>query len=218
MRIAQIVAGVLFGVLVFLALDYVLPSRNTVRIVEVSNRLTNVGANAIFYAAPETGAAETADGRRDVRFISTVRPNGKPFVYRNEDTGLIWPPYFKYDSANLHAVAADQVSTVANPKWVSVTAYGWRIPWWSVYPNAVGIQPVAGPDIDPPNWPALVILGLMGVLLAVGWRAWNRFRDGRHDRRLVSVDRGPAAPADPGEARQGWTTSHVRRWWSGIRR
>lgn len=48
MRILQVVAGVLFGVVVFLGLDYILPSRNTVRIIDVSNRMTDIGANAIF--------------------------------------------------------------------------------------------------------------------------------------------------------------------------
>ena len=210
MRSLQVVAGVLFGVVVFLGLDYILPSLNTVRIIDVSNRMTDIGANAIFYASRDTGTVETADGRRDVRFISTVRPGGKPFVYRNEDTGLIWPPYFKYDSSNLHAVAADQVSTAANPTWVSVTAYGWRIPWWSVYPNAVGVQPVAGPDDRPLNWPALVILGGMAAVLAAIWRAWNSYLDRRHarrdERRLARDYAGPAG------------TSGLRRWWSNARR
>ncbi|MBV0890534.1 DUF1523 family protein [Paracoccus sp. Z118] len=210
MRIFQVVIGVLFGVAVFLSLDYILPSRNTVRITNVYNQLIDLnGTNAIFYASPDTGAVETSDGRRDVRFIAAVRPNGKPFVYRNEDTGLIWPPYFKYDSANLHAVASDQVSTAESPKWVSVSAYGWRIPWWSVYPNAIGIRPVAGPDVQPMNWPAMLILGIIGVLLAVVWRAWNRFID-RREGRLVRVEqRVPAA--------KGGGVSRIRRWWAARR-
>lgn len=84
--------GVLFGITVFLFLDYALPSRQTVRITNTYNRLTDIGANAIFYASPDTGTVQNAAGQRDVRFIDTVRPGGKPYVYRNEDTGWIWPP------------------------------------------------------------------------------------------------------------------------------
>ncbi|WP_299359145.1 DUF1523 family protein [uncultured Paracoccus sp.] len=218
MRVVQVTTGVVFGVLVFLFLDYALPSRNTVRITNVYNQITDLGPNAIFYASPRTGTVETSDGRRDVRYIAAVRPGGKPFVYRNEDTGWIWPPYFKYDSSNLHAVASDQVSTAANPKWVSITAYGWRIPWWTIFPNAISIDPVAGPNDRPLNWLAMLILGLMGAALLAIWRMWNRFR-GRHaPRRVVQVRHDPSsattvrqvAPMRPAGGR-------VRRWWDGLR-
>ncbi|MDO5605313.1 MAG: DUF1523 family protein [Paracoccus sp. (in: a-proteobacteria)] len=172
----KVTLGVLLGVAVFLFLDYALPSQKTVRITNVYNQRTDLGMNSIFYASPDAGAQENIDGWRDIRFIATVRPNGKVFVYRNEDTGWIWPPYFKYDSSNLHAVAADQTSTAANPNWVSVTSYGWRIPLFSIYPNAISIRPVAGPDAAPLNWPAMVILGLIGLFLALIWRMWAQFR------------------------------------------
>lgn len=178
MRIVQIVLGVAFGVAVFLFLDYTLPSKNTVRITNVYNQLTDLGANSFFFASPDTGTVQTADGRRDVRYIAAVRPGGKPFVYRNEDTGWIWPPYFKYDSSNLHAVASDQVSTSANPKWVSVTSYGWRIPFLSIYPNAIAIRPVAAPGDAPLNIAAMVVLTVLAVLLGVLWRVWNRWQQG----------------------------------------
>lgn len=176
MRNIQVVLGVLFGVAVFLFLDYALPSRETVRITNTYNKLTDLGWNRIFYASPDTGTVENQQGLRDVRFIDTVRPNGKPLVYRNEDTGLIWPPYFKYDSSNLHAIAGDLKSTADNPRWVSVTSYGWRSDLLTIFPNAISITPVAGPDDEPLNWPALLILGLLGVLLTLFWRTWNRFR------------------------------------------
>ena len=91
MRNFQVVLGVLFGVLVFLFLDYALPSRNTVRITNTYHKLTDLGWNKIFYASPDTGTVQNAQGLRDIRFIDTVRPNGKPLVYRNEDTGTPRP-------------------------------------------------------------------------------------------------------------------------------
>lgn len=176
MRNLQVALGVIFGVLVFLFLDYALPSRHTVRVTNVYNQITDLGWNGIFYASPDTGTVQT-DGRRDIRYIATVQPNGRPYVYRNEDTGWIWPPYFKYDSSNLHAIAADSVSTADAPRWMNVTSYGWRVSWATIYPNAISMRQVAGPGDRPLNWPALVILGVMGALLLLLWRMWNQFHE-----------------------------------------
>ena len=167
----------LLALAVFLFLDYALPSRHTVRVTNVYNQITDLGWNGIFYASPDTGTVQTADGRRDIRYIATVQPNGRPYVYRNEDTGWIWPPYFKYDSSNLHAIAADSVSTADAPRWMNVTSYGWRVSWATIYPNAISMRQVAGPGDRPLNWPALVILGVMGALLLLLWRMWNQFHE-----------------------------------------
>ena len=177
MRNLQVALGVIFGVLVFLFLDYALPSRHTVRVTNVYNQITDLGWNGIFYASPDTGTVQTADGRRDIRYIATVQPKGRPYVYRNEDTGWIWPPYFKYDSSNLHAIAADSVSTADAPRWMNVTSYGWRVSWATIYPNAISMRQVAGPGDRPLNWPALVILGVIGALLLLLWRMWNQFHE-----------------------------------------
>ena len=203
MRWFLTVLGVLFGIAVFLFLDYALPSRQTVRITNTYNRLTDIGANRIFCASPDTGTVQNAQGQRDVRFIDTVRPSGRPYVYRNEDTGWIWPPYFKYDSSNLHARATDLRSTSADPQWVSVTSYGWRVSWLSIYPNAISIRPVAGPDVRPFNWPAVLILLVLGALLALIWRMWNQFRERSIDPALASAD----AAGDRARGR-------LSRWWN----
>lgn len=176
MRWFLTVLGVLFGIAVFLFLDYALPSRQTVRITNTYNRLTDIGANRIFYASPDTGTVQNAQGQRDVRFIDAVRPGGRVFVYRNEDTGWVWPPYFKYDSANLQAEATNLQSSARDPIWVSVTAYGWRLPWMSTYPNAISINTVAGPDDHPTNWAALIVCGVLLALLTLVWRMWAQFR------------------------------------------
>ena len=200
-RNIQVVLGVAFGVLLFLFLDYSLPSRDTVRIANTYNKMTDLGWNRIFYASTSTGAVETAEGRRDVRYIDTLRPNGRPRVYRNEDTGLIWPPYFKYDSSDLHAIAGDMRSTADSPRWVSITSYGWRSDLIAIFPNAISVRPVAGPQDRPANWLAMVILGLLGLGLLVFWRWWNRFSARR------------IAPAvERAEARADQARGRFRRW------
>lgn len=190
MHYVKVVLGVLLGVVVFMFLDYALPSKNTVRITNTYNRLTAVtSSNAIFYAAEDTGTVENAAGQRDVRFIETVRPNGKVFVYRNEDTGWIWPPYFKYDSANLHAEATNLKSTSAQPQWVSITAYGWRIPWLTAYPNAIAIDTLGSASERSRNWGAMIICGILLIFLALIWRMWAQFRERTIDPAVASVDR-----------------------------
>ena len=217
MHYVKVVLGVLLGVTVFLFLDYALPSKNTLRITNTYNRLTDIGANALFYAANDTGTVENAAGQRDIRFIEAVRPNGKVFVYRNEDTGWIWPPYFKYDSSNLQAEATNFRSDAANPQWVSVTGYGWRIPMFSIYPNAISMKLVASPSESPLNWPAMLILVVLGALLTLLWRMWNQFRERTIDpaAKKVSdaVDRADAradaamdrVSSEFNEAREGFT-------------
>lgn len=158
-------------------LHYTMPQHDIVRITNTYNRLTTVSAeNSWAYASPDVGTGESAQ-TRDIRFIDAAYADGKVIVYRNEDTGWVWPPYFKYDSSNLQAEATNLKSTDAAPKWVMVTHYGWRAPWLSIYPNAVKVKPVAGPDVTIIPWVNIIILTLLGLLLLMVRRMWLQFRE-----------------------------------------
>ena len=158
-------------------LHYTLPQRDVVRITGTYNRLTEVGANSIFYASPDSGTTTSTVDRRDIRFIEAVFPNNKPMVYRNEDTGWIWPPYFKYDSSNLQAEATNSISAKDKPDWVAVTHYGWRLPIFSIYPNAVKIRAVEGPDVRLIPWVNIIVLTLLAGLVLMLWRMWAQFKE-----------------------------------------
>lgn len=155
-------------------LHYTLPQHDVVTITNTYNRLTTVGSNGIFYASPDSGTAESVS-TRDIRFIDAAFANGKVMVYRNEDTGWIWPPYFKYDSSNLQAEATNLKSAKSDPQWVSITHYGWRMPIFSIYPNAVKITAVEGPDVRIIPWVNIVFLTalLLGGLMLR--RMWLQF-------------------------------------------
>lgn len=156
-------------------LHYVLPQRDIVRIVNTEVRRVDIGENAWFWASPDVGTAAVAN--RDIRFIETIRPNGRPVVYRNEDTGWGWPPYFKLDSSNLQAEASDLVSTREAPIWVAVRHYGWRNEFLTIFPNAVGVRQVEGPEVRLIPWLNIVILGGL-VAFALFLRAlWRQFRE-----------------------------------------
>ncbi len=170
----------------FLFFHYELPQHDIVRITNTYNRLTTVGSNAIFYGSADAGTAESATSR-DIRFIEAVFPNGKSIVYRNEDTGWVWPPYFKYDSSTLQAEATNLKSEETAPKWVSVTHYGWRIPFISIYPNAVNVKLVAGPDVRIIPWVSIIVLTFLAFCLFMLRRMWMQFRERSIDPALESV-------------------------------
>lgn len=187
---------------VFLFLHYVLPQHDIVRVTGTFNRLTTVGANAIFYASPDAGTAEGTT-TRDIRFIETVRANEKVIVFRNEDTGLIWPPYFKYDSSNLQAEAGNLKSDKTNPQWVSVTHYGWRIPFLSIYPNAVAVKAVEGPDARIIPWVNVVLLTFLLIVALMIRRMWLQFRERMIDPVAQDVAEAWDGVEDRGEAVAG---------------
>lgn len=170
---------IVLALLVFGFFHYTLPQRDIVRIVETEIRRIDFGENSIFWAAPDTGNATVAGASRDVRFINTVRPNGDVMVYRNEDTGWGWPPYFKLDSSNLQTEAADLVSTQANPQWVVMTHYGWRTEFLSAFPNAVAVRPVDSPDVRLIPWFNIIFLTVLAGFVLWLWRLWDRFKERR---------------------------------------
>lgn len=190
-------ARIVWWGLVVLLLHYTLPQRDIVYITNTYNRVIQFGENSIFWASPDVGSDATSGTvSRDVLFIEGTRANGRPSVYRNEDTGWIWPPYFKFDSSNLQAEASNLTSTSTAPQWVAVRHYGWRIPWLSAFPNAVSVVPVAGPDVRLIPWFNIVFLT---VLFAIWWAIrvrWLRFVN----RRLRPAAEGIEAGIDQGRA------------------
>jgi hypothetical protein len=186
-------------------LHYTLPDRDIVHITNTYNRLVTFGANSIFWASPDVGSDEVAGAvQRDVLFIEAARPNGDVRVYRNEDTGWIWPPYFKFDSSNLQAEARNLISASESPNWVAVRHYGWRIPFLSIFPNAVSITPVEGPDVRLIPWFNIVFLTCLFALFWAVRVRWLRFRNRRIRPAVEAID-----------ARVDETTAGVKRWFSG---
>lgn len=180
---------------------YTLPQRDVVRIVNTYEERQDLGDwTRIFWAEPDDQSATLVN--RDVQFIQAVRPNGDAIVYRNEDTGWGWPPYFKLDTANLYTEASDAISTKAAPEWYVIKHYGWRNIYWSIFPNAISLRQVEGPEasIGLP-WLNIVIIGLFGAVFYGIWVRWRRFRMARIDPTLEAIE------DDFAEKRQG-----ISRW------
>ena len=201
----------IWGVLALLMagfLNYTLPKHDVVRVTGLDNRQTTVSwFNSMFYASPDSGTAESSTNRF-LRLIYTANPDGSTgTVYRNEDTGWIWPPYFKYDSSSLQGAAANYQSTAAAPKWVMITHYGWRFPVLSIYPNAIRIKDVTdlgGPDYSYFPWLNLLILTLLAGIAFMVRRMWLQFWE-------RMVDPAVAEVQEAGDRTRGWFSRLFRR-------
>lgn len=160
----------LYAVLVlglFAFLHWSLPQYDVARILG-----TEIKRQTVEATNPQ---GEAVTRTEDVRYISTARPDGTVFVYRNQDTGWGWPPYFKFDSANLAAEAENHVSTKENPEWYVIEHYGWRITLFSMFPNALSIEPAEGPDQTIVPWFSIAVYaGVLALLLYVRWQVRKR--------------------------------------------
>jgi frataxin-like iron-binding protein CyaY len=157
-------------------LHYNLPDRDIVRVVGTFEIRDDKPAGSFGAGLPDAGSQKFPN--RDVRYISTKRPNGKAMVYSNQDTGWGWPPYFKFDTSNLTADAQDLILRYeANEEiWVAVRHYGWRIEIFSLYPNAVSIKEVDGPNARLiPVFNIVFLTLLFSLILFIWWkiRQWK---------------------------------------------
>lgn len=149
---------------IILALNYVLPQVDVVRAVGVEiKRLDTEDAG--------TGQQRT----RDVYFLQTETPGGRPRVYRNEDNFLYW----KFDSADLQAQVQ---SFAADKQLIAIRRYGWRISAFSMFPNAVKAWPVEPGYRHIPVFNSIVIICLVS-LLAFGFLRARRASKARALRR-----------------------------------
>ena len=218
MRKVKTTFYVILFVLIGGLLHYVLPQHDIVRITGTEVLRTDISPyNRMFFAQADSGTS--AYENRDVRYVYAdmkqtwllgffQRESTKVMVYRNEDTGWIWPPYFKFDSSDLQAQAAANTSTVADPQWVVITHYGWRFKYLTIYPNAIGIRPVSGPDVTIIPWFNIFFF----IFLIVAWAflraAWRQFRERTIDPALADASERYDSVSDEVAERRG----RIRRW------
>jgi hypothetical protein len=164
-KIVKIVVPALLGIVLVFFLHKNLPRTAVVQITGTDVKRVDVRAEKQ-KGGQEKGKQDTVARTSDVRYINSVARNGKVKVFRNEDTGWGWPPYFKFDSADLTAEA--QAFSISEEKpWVLVKYYGWRIRIFSMFPNAVSLKKV---DKDYTHIPLFnifffIILITLGIFL-----------------------------------------------------
>lgn len=213
----------LIALIVIGFLHYTLPQHDIVRIVNTYQERQDLSDwTRIFWATPDDQATGLIN--RDVQFLQAVKANGKPMVYRNEDTGWNWPPYFKFDTANLQTRAEDLKSSAEAPKWVMVTHYGWRNIYVSSFPNVISIKPVAGPDVTIIPWFNIAFFIVLAIILMMLRRMWLQFRERSIDPVLEDISEtwdGVEDRADAAANRARGVWGRFRGWlgtWSGTPR
>ncbi len=180
LRIAKIVALILTLLLAAAFLHYHLPRTAVVTIQGTD--VKRMDASGSLAKNPNTA------GTRDVRFINTVRENNRVLVLRNEDTGWGWPPYFKFDSADL--VAEAQAFANENPPpTVLITYYGWRIQILSLYPNIVRMRAV------PPDYTHFPWFNIIFVLLLISGLVYFRIKAKQIYQRIRDRFSSPKTPS-----------------------
>jgi hypothetical protein len=187
MRTARNIVFAILAVIIGAFLHYTLPQHDVVRVVNTYQERQDLNDwTRIFWASPDDQATTLVN--RDVQFIQTVRKKSWLFgfirrdsdevmVYRNEDTGWSWPPYFKFDTASLQTEADDLRSTPEAPKWAVMTHYGWRLELFSAFPNAVAIRAVESPDVRIIPWFNIFFFVSLIVLVLFARAMWMQFRE-----------------------------------------
>lgn len=171
MQKVKIVAGVAAVVVIALFLHYNLPRTAVVQITGTDvKRADSAGTGGV---TPQTGDPGKGPLVRthDVRFINALSRDGKIMVFRNEDTGWGWPPYFKFDSADLTAQAQSFATDPAKP-FVRITYYGWRVRIFSMFPNAVSLKTV---EKDYTHYPVFNVVFIIALLIS-GALAYRKLR------------------------------------------
>ena len=183
MSILKHIPAILLFVVGAVLLNYYLPDRDIVRVVSTEIKRQDIGKKAPFWDRGDIGNEEGVN--QDVRFIYTVKENGKTAVYRNQDTGFGFPFYFKFDSSDVAAKAEDLSND--EEQWVAIRHYGWRIRMFSVFPNATSIKTVAGPNVRLIPWFNIVFIGILLLIWFLLWRKIRAWKAKRIDPTLDKV-------------------------------
>ncbi|MGM0614460.1 MAG: DUF1523 family protein, partial [Pseudomonadota bacterium] len=140
------------------ALHYALPQVDVVRLIGTDVKRVDTQESG---TDNESGNSVSTT---DVYFVLTETEQGEPRNYRNEDAII----YGKFDSSNLHtrarSIAQDEDNLVA------VRHYGWRLPIFSMFPNAVKVWQVE------PGYRHLPIFNIVFLTLlaaGIGYLAWR---------------------------------------------
>ena len=126
--------------------------------------------------------AESRDGQTrpyDVRYVMAEDLDGGPHMFRNQDTGWGWPPFFKFDSGDI-AAQANNYAIDHREEVVLITYYGFRIRMLSAFPNIISMRAVPA-DYQPIPWFTIFFVFAHVILVGVIVTFVRHFKAGRED-------------------------------------
>jgi Protein of unknown function (DUF1523) len=170
-KLRRILFGTVIALLVAAAgpaafLYYFLPRHDVLRIVGTDTRRP-IGSTKSDVSTHMEFFVNTED-------VETQQPR----VFHNEDTRWGFPWYFKFNSAELQAVA----QSLANERGTAlITYYGMRIKILSIVPNITNIKRAAPDEVPPIPWfnfgIATIFIAGTAYLLGLWFRGdWKRRR------------------------------------------
>ena len=109
---------------------------------------------------PTREATVTAKGN-DIYFIYIVKEDGSSGILRNEDTGWGVPPYFKFNAADLQAMAQSMKG-----KKLQIGYYGWRNKLLGLFPNTLSIREAKEGDPQT-SWTRNIVFTLWWALIII---------------------------------------------------
>jgi len=159
------------------ALHYALPQVDVVRLIGTDVKRVDTQEN---YTDNESGNSVSTT---DVYFVLTETQQGEPRNYRNEDAII----YGKFDSSNLHTRARSIAQNEDN--LVAVRHYGWRLPIFSMFPNAVKVWQVEPGYRHLPLFNIVFLILLAGGVGYVVWRVRRVLSARREANEAARVER-----------------------------
>lgn len=155
------------------ALHYALPQVDVVRIVGTDVKRVDTKEQTTVESSNQTVRTT------DVYFVLAETPDGTPRNYRNQDALI----YGKFDSSDLNT----RVRSIAQKEenHVAVRHYGWRLPIFSMFPNAVKVWEVEPGYRHLPIFNILFLTLLGGGIAYAIWkiRSFRQRLSDRHDAR-----------------------------------
>lgn len=155
-------------IVIVAVLHYALPQVDVVRLVGTD--VKRVDTQESTNDNQSSGSVSTTD----VYFVLAETEQGEPRNYRNEDAII----YGKFDSSNLNTRARSISQDEDN--LTAVRHYGWRLPLFSLFPNAVKIWRV---EPGYRHFPLFNIVFLTLLAAGLGYVVWRvrRALSARHE-------------------------------------
>ncbi len=191
------IACAVFAVFVLLGsywLHYTLPRYTAAGITDAGAKRTE--------GAP---LREATEGRTalDTYFVYVTHEDGSVGVFRNDDTGWGWPPYFKFNAAELQADAV-----ALKGQKVLFRYYGWRVQMLGLFPNILAVSP-APEKIPGISWARLFFFTVWWAVVILLFPRFYRLMTTAPVRK--EPDR-PAAPKTGNGSSMSAVSDRVKQW------